>query len=47
MSSDAVGCDLSVEFMEVSERGVGFWHQVRMLGGLVMLRGDGILGCLR
>lgn len=30
-----VGCDLSVELMEVSERWVGFWHWVKVLGGLV------------
>ena len=42
-----VGCDLSVELMEVSERWVGYWHWVRVLGRMVRLQGDGILRCLR
>lgn len=42
-----VGCDLSVELKEVSEMWVGYWHWVRVLGGMASLQGDGISGCLR
>ena len=42
-----VGCDLSVELMEVSEMWVGYWRWARALGGVAQLQGDGILGCLR
>lgn len=41
------GCDLSVELMEVSEMWVGYWHWAKVLGELVRLQGDDILGCLR